>query len=293
MGFLSRKMGVLRQGDERVLSAYVYYFALPALFLVNLDNVVFNEESIRFVFVGIIPIAVVIAVYILLYFVFRLDRNFFYMLVLSTVFGSLAFFGIPFVMFAFPDGGEQLATLSASTISIISVPISIAILEVYRFGEASILLGLRTVAKRLARNPLIISVIAGILMALADIRIPEPVFTPLKMLGDTTATVAIFMLGAFLYGRTYDNLALALKLSLLRMVFLPLIALAVTAFFGLPPIQKATIVIMHGVPVAVSFMVLSERYNFYKETVSALILVSSLGAAVYLNLWLIILIGLR
>jgi len=29
-GFLSRKIGVLKSGDERVLSAYVYYFALPA-----------------------------------------------------------------------------------------------------------------------------------------------------------------------------------------------------------------------------------------------------------------------
>ena len=31
IGFLSRKLGILKLGDERVLSAYVYYFALPAL----------------------------------------------------------------------------------------------------------------------------------------------------------------------------------------------------------------------------------------------------------------------
>jgi predicted permease len=43
------------------------------------------------------------------------------------------------------------------------------------------------------------------------------------------------------------------------------------------------------VPVAVSMIVLSERYNFYKETIASLILVSSLGAAIYLNLWLLIL----
>ena len=32
-GALSRKIGILKEGDERVLSAYVYFFALPALFL--------------------------------------------------------------------------------------------------------------------------------------------------------------------------------------------------------------------------------------------------------------------
>jgi predicted permease len=34
-GFLSRKTGILKSGNERVLSAYVFYFALPVLFLLN------------------------------------------------------------------------------------------------------------------------------------------------------------------------------------------------------------------------------------------------------------------
>ena len=28
LGFLSRKLGILKSGDERILSAYIYYFAL-------------------------------------------------------------------------------------------------------------------------------------------------------------------------------------------------------------------------------------------------------------------------
>jgi predicted permease len=31
--------------------------------------------------------------------------------------------------------------------------------------------------------------------------------------------------------------------------------------------------------------VLSERYEFYKETIASLTLISSLGAIVYLNIW--------
>ena len=38
-------------------------------------------------------------------------------------------------------------------------------------------------------------------------------------------------------------------------------------------------ILMHGTPVAVSVIVLSERYDFYKETTASLILVSSLGGA--------------
>jgi len=46
---------------------------------------------------------------------------------------------------------------------------------------------------------------------------------------------------------------------------------------------------MHGVPLAVSMIVLSERYGFYEEIISSLILMESLGAGFYLNLWLLIL----
>lgn len=289
LGFLSRRIGILKSGDERILSAYIYYFALPALFLVDLANVIFNEENLRFVIAGIIPILTVLAIYALLYFAIKFPKDTFYLLILSTVFGSLVFFGIPFVMFAFPTEGESLATLSASTISIISVTTSITILELYRLEKTTVIEGLKNVLKKLSRNPLILSILFGIFLSLAEVKIPGYISVPLHMLGSTTATVAIFMLGVFLYGRKYTKLAQAFKLSLLRIVFLPSIALGIATLFNLPNISTATLVIMHGVPVAVSMMILSERYDFYKETIASTILISSLGAGVYLNLWLLLL----
>jgi len=107
------------------------------------------------------------------------------------------------------------------------------------------------------------------------------------MLGCTTSTVAIFMLGVFLYGRKYTNVVTAFKLSLLRIVFLPVVAFLATFLFNLPDVERPTLVLMHSMPVAISMIVLSERYDFYKETFASLILISSLGAGLYLNLWLL------
>ena len=55
-GFLSRKLGILKSGDERVLSAYVYYFALPALFIVDMAETTFVGETLVSIFAGILPI---------------------------------------------------------------------------------------------------------------------------------------------------------------------------------------------------------------------------------------------
>ena len=290
LGFLSRKFGILKPGDERVLSAYVYYFALPALFLVDLAETSFIAETLSFIFAGIIPIFVVVIIYVLFYVLFRFSKNTMYLLTLSTIFGSLAFFGIPFVTFAFPsEQTEHVATLAAATIGIVAIVVSIMILELYKLGEFSKLKGLKQVSKRLAINPLIISFVAGILISIVGVEIPSPASTFLHMLGGTTSAVAIFMLGAFLYGKRYVNLMKAFGLSLLRIIFLPTLALVTLTLFNLPTREHSILVLMHGMPVAISLSVLSERYNFYKETIASVTLISSLGAIVYLNIWLIIL----
>ena len=290
IGFLSRKFGILKLGDERVLSAYVYFFALPALFIVDLAETTFAAETLTFIFAGIIPVFVVVTIYGLLYFIFRFSKNTLYLLTLSTIFGSLAFFGIPFVTFAFPsEQTERLATLAAATIGIVAIAISITMLEFYRLGESPKLKGLKYVATRLARNPLIISIVAGILISVVGVEIPSPVSTFLHMIGGTTSAVAVFMLGAFLYRKKYENLTVAFGLSLLRIVFLPVVALATLVLFKLPTMDQSVLVLMHAMPVAVSLSVLSERYDFHRETVASLTLISSVGAIVYLNIWLLIL----
>lgn len=290
MGLFSRKMGFLKSGDERVLSTYLYYFSLPALLFVSLSEIVFTGETFIFIAAGVLPIFIVSIIYLLLYLIFRLPKNTFYLLTISTVFGSLAFYGLPFTAFAFPiKQAEYLAILSVSSIGIPIFVISITMLELFRLENSSAALGLKIVIKRLAKNPLILSILGGTVLAVIGIKIPIPLSTSLHMLGSTTSTVAIFMLGVFLYGRRYTNIFEAFKLSLLRIIFLPAIALITMILFDLPELESSILILMHSMPFAISMMVLSERYDFYKETLASLVLISSLTAAIYLNIWLIIL----
>ena len=290
MGLLSRKTGVLQSGDERVLSSYVYYFALPALLLINLAETTFTRETLQFMLAGVIPVLIVIPFYWLIRIIWRFSKDTLYLLILSTIFGSTAFFGIPFVMFAFPtDQGEHLAILSVVSISPVSITIAITTLELYKLGKTTIWKGLHQVVKKLSTNPLILSILFGIVITFIGIKIPAPLSKSLHMLGSTTAIIAIFMLGVFLYGRRYTNITKALTLSLLRIMILPIIALLITKMFNLPNIERTILVLMHSVPVAISMIILSERYEFYKDIIASLILISSIGAAVYLNIWLWIL----
>ncbi len=287
LGFLSRKVNILKKGDERVLSAYVYYFALPSLFFVAISEIKFTEEILLFIIAGALPIIILLFIYIIIYKIFKISRENFYLISLSTIFGSLAFFGIPFITFAIP-ASEKLATLAAGMISIIAVSTSITLLELYATKE-KLSKSFSKVVKRLTKNPLIISILIGLLFSIFDMPMPSLIEAPLHMLGRSASVVAIFMLGVFLYGRDYKNLKMAFGLSLLRIILLPSIAFIIAALLSLNKMEATINVLMNAMPMAISMMVLSHRYKFYEDVIASIILISSIGAIAYLNIWLLLL----
>ena len=293
LGFLARKANLMKKGDERTLSSYVYFFALPSLFFINLAETRFDRIIATFVGAGIIPVMAIFLLLTLLFLIFGFSKDTYFLLVVGSVFGSHAFFGIPFVMFAFPTAeGERLATLSSGTISIVSVIISISVLELYKLSrekKPSVFKAVQHVALRLTKNPLIISIAFGAFVSFLGMPIPFTISKPLHMLGGTTATVAIFMLGVFFYGRQYKQLTLAFGISLLRMIFVPLIALGTVAVLGLGSLESSVVVLMSAMPMAISMVVLSERYQFHQELIASVVLVSSILGGLYLNGWLALL----
>jgi malonate transporter and related proteins len=293
VGFLSRKTGILKSGDERVLSAYVYYFAMPALSLLNLAETEFTAETFRFMLAGILPVFGVLVLYLLLYYAFRLPKHTVYLWILSSVFGSVSFFGVPFISFAFPTKqGEHLALLAVTAIAPTSVAFCIMVLELYKLRTASLIEGFKPVLINFCKNPLILSILLGFFLGLTRVKIPSLLLSPIRMIGNTTSATAIFMLGVFLYGRKYTSLLQASQLSLIRIILLPCLAFFATRLLGLPHLESTILILMHGTPIAVSVIVLSERYDFFTETIASLTLVSSLAGGIFLTL-LLLLLGYR
>ena len=106
------------------------------------------------------------------------------------------------------------------------------------------------------------------------------------------AGVGFFTLGVFLYGRRYSYLLPAVLLSLVRAFVLPAIAFFLIKVTPLESLEKSIVVLMHGMPVAVSLFVLSERYNFYVDIIASLVLVSSITSVISLNVWVLVLGGI-
>ncbi len=285
-GYLARRFRVLKPGDERVLNAYVYWFALPALFVFELAQTVLTPTVLRFMGVGLAPVLGVAGAEAVVLRLARVPRTVRYLVVLSTVFGSLAFFGIPFVEFSL--GGEEpvrLASLATAGMGPVTVGLVLFLLEAHRVQRAHWGDRAKAVGRRLARNPLILSIFLGFLLSAVGWNLPGPVGKALRLLGTTTAPVALFTLGVFFYGRPYRHLLQGLALSLPRLVLLPAATYLAANWAGLSSLEASVLVLLNGTPLAVNTVVLSQRYRFHEEALATAMLVSSLGAMVTLNLW--------
>ena len=289
LGFLSRKLSLLKEGDERVLSSFIYYFALPSLFITNLSESSITSGTFSFVMFALLPMIIILLIYLFAATIFRISRDFLSLIIICTFFGSVVFFGIPYIIFMFgTEEAGNLASLSAVPVSVLGWFISVLTLELYSLKAETISEGILITVRRMLHNPLILSMTAGIALSVFDIKLPSAVLKPLKMLGGTTSPLSIFLVGLFFYGKEYSSLMKALKLSSLRMILLPASAFLLYRFAGMEGSEVSILVLMHGMPAAVNLIVLSERYNFYRSFIPSYLLVSTFASFLSLGAWFVI-----
>jgi predicted permease len=291
LGYIARRFDFLQAGDERVLSSFVYYFSLPALFFLNISALRWDLQLFSFVVWSVIPVAILVLLLLFLRLVFSFSRDLFFLLILTSCFGSAAFFGIPFILFTFPGAqGEKLGTLAGASIGIVTILISLSALELYHHQNSKLWPTLKMLLVKFSKNPLIWAILLGVVCSILHFPIPKPLMGAVSMLGKATAAVAIFMLGVFFYGRRYGQWAKAISLALIRMIIPSVLTFFLLRWSGLTSMEMAILVLMHGMPAAIALMVFSERYQFHQEIISTHILVTSLTAPLFLGVWMVFLL---
>jgi malonate transporter and related proteins len=148
--------------------------------------------------------------------------------------------------------------------------------------------------RELARNPLILATLAGLVCNLAGWRLPELVSTTLSRVGAAALPLGLMAVGAGLrLGALKQAPGLAAGLLAIRHAVLPLLATAAVLWLGLPPAQQAVVVAFAAMPTASSAYVLATRMGGHGGFVAGLVTVSTLLAMPGLPLALALLAALR
>jgi malonate transporter len=150
--------------------------------------------------------------------------------------------------------------------------------------------GGQSYGREIARNPLIISTVLGLVGNVAGLTLPEPVTTTLQRIGLAALPIGLMAVGA---GLTLGGLkaapGLATSLLSIRHAVLPAVAIALALLLQLPPEQRSIVVLFGSMPTAASAYVLAARMGGDGSFVAGLVTVSTVLGMVSIPLWLAVL----
>lgn len=148
--------------------------------------------------------------------------------------------------------------------------------------------------KELAKNPLILSTLAGLLGNLAGLQLPELASTTLSRIGAAALPLGLMAVGAGLrFGALREAPWLAAGFMAIRHALLPALAIALALGLALPAAQAAVLVSFAAMPTASSAYVLATRMGGHGPYVAGLVTVSTLLAMAGLPAALALLAALR
>ncbi|WP_419307511.1 AEC family transporter [Chromohalobacter israelensis] len=196
---------------------------------------------------------------------------------LST--SNSGFIGYPIAVMVVGSSAAVALALSMVVENLLMIPAALAIAEAGRQQGASFLTALRKTMSRLARNPILIGISCGILVAFSGIKIPLPLFKAIDMLASASAPAALFVIGGTLYGLRIGGMLHDVSPVVLgKLVLHPLLILVM--LWWLPPIDAAlatAAVVLASAPMLSVYPILGQRYGHGESCTASLMLATLLS----------------
>lgn len=261
VGYLVGRTGVLGEHAGFVLSRIAFSVLSPFLLFT-----VLADADVHVLFSRVLAVSLIAALAAALLFV-SIARFLFHRGLADLTVGALASgyvnannIGLPVAVYVLGD-----PALSAPVILLqllVFTPIALGILDVQQQGTVS----LRRILLQPVRNPIIVGSALGVLTAVLQIRLPEAVMEPFRVIGAAAVPIVLIGFGMSLHGqrplapgtaRRDVVLAAAIKLA-----FMPLVAWLVGEFlFRLGDQELFAVVVLAALPSAQNVFNYAQRYE--------------------------------
>lgn len=147
--------------------------------------------------------------------------------------------------------------------------------------------GYKTILRTL-KNPIVLSILAGLSCNLIGLHIPKELLAPLATLSNSAIALALFGLGASIYFLPIKgNRTLALTYSLAKLFILPLMAYVLAHYgFKLTSEQTFIVVLLVASPTGVGAYIMAKKYQHSENTAATTVVFSTLLSPLTYYLWI-------
>jgi malonate transporter and related proteins len=274
--------GRLRLLDETAaagVNTFVFYFALPA-FLFGLMSSSPIGEVVNAPFIGAYVTAS-LALFALTALVglrlFAIGRAEAAVQGLAAVLANTGYMGIPLVSAVFGRDAAVPIVVGLTLDGVLMIPLGIVIIESSKGRAEDLTHTALTTFSALARNPLILSIFAGLAVSTTGLNLPTPLGNFLDLLGGTAGPCALFALGATLAGRSVvGGTAEVSYMTLMKLAVHPAALFCTTTLlFSVDPLWATAALFGAALPIAANVFIVARQYDVYVVRTSSAILVST------------------
>lgn len=276
IGFLTVKRGLLGHKDTRALGVFVIDYALPALLFKALsqrplDQLLNIDLLIAYTLGSLLMLTVGLTVG---YLIQRRGLQLTTILTMGMTVSNSAFMGFPIAQQMIGNTASASLAVYVSVENLIMLPLLFTLAEVGRKTKAHWFLILRGVLHRLMTNPLIISILIGVLFSALNLHLPVPLSHAVDMLSSASAPVALFYIGCTLAGLSLKNMAGDISSIVFgKLVLHPLAVYSMLFFLAFDdPVLKQAAVINASMPMFSIYPLLGQKYGHEGFCAAAMVL---------------------
>ncbi|MFN3769275.1 MAG: AEC family transporter [Ectopseudomonas guguanensis] len=274
LGFLSARIGLVNREQARGMGVFVIHFALPALVFKALAERSL-DEVLNWPYLAAYALASLSLFGFGLLLTLRWRRQSLSssaILAMGMSVSNSGFIGYPIaVMVIGPTAGLAMA-LGMLVENLLMVPLALALAEAGQ-QQGRGLTVLRETVRRLLRNPLIIAIVLGLAMSLSGLRLPLVPARVVEMLAAASAPVALFVIGATLYGMKIGGMAADLAQTAIgKLILHPLLVFAALSLVpDIDPLLMVAGLLFASAPMMSVFPILGQRFGLEERCAAALV----------------------
>ena len=278
-GYGAGRLDLLTSTAAAGVNTFVFYFALPA-FLFSLMSSSPIAEVLNVPFIGAYVLAS-LAVFGLAVaggrLLFDVGRGEAAIQGLAAVLPNTGYMGIPLAIAVFGREAAVPLVVGLTLDGILLIPLGILLIESEKGQGESPLRTFLATFPDLIRNPLIVSIFAGLAASAVGLTPPTPVTNFLDLLGAAAGPCALFALGATLAGRSVAGGAAEIGYMTALKLFVHPAALLLTAavIFDVSPLWTSAALLGASLPIAANVFVVARQYDVYVTRASGAVLIST------------------
>lgn len=290
LGYLFKQFKIMDDNFVKTLNSFNYKVTLPVMLFTDIASsdfsTVWDTRYVLYCFLVTLGCILIIWVFTSLFYKNKTQIGEF---VQASYRGSAAVLGISFIQNIYGNAG-MAPLMIIGTVPLYNVMAVLVLSFTGPSGSRPDIRSLKKSIKGILTNPIILSILLGMLASLCHIRFPFIIDKTLNSLSPLATPLALLGLGGGFEGRkALKQLKPTLVCSAIKLMIQPLLFLPLAAWMGFRNEKMVAILIMLGAPTTVSCYIMAKNMGHDGTLTSGTVVATTFLSSISITFWLFVL----